>query len=176
MDVTFRQGTINDTLEIEELYNSVSDYFSVNINYCGWKRGVYPAREDVEKDIADETSYVAIIDSKIAGVIVLSHEPVQNPDNGSWLIDAKPEEVFNIYRFAVHPGFSCCGIGTLILDFADKLAKEKGVKSVRLDVYEGNLPAIKSYEKHGYSYIDTVDLGLGCYGLDWFRLYEKVID
>jgi RimJ/RimL family protein N-acetyltransferase len=44
-----------------------------------------------------------------------------------------------------------------------------------LDVYEGNIPAISLYEKYGFKYIDTVDLGLGNYGLDWFRLYEKLL-
>lgn len=30
-------------------------------------------------------------------------------------------------------------------------------------------------EKCGFEYIDTVDLGLGNYGLNWFKLYEKVV-
>jgi len=49
------------------------------------------------------------------------------------------------------------------------------MKSVRLDVYEGNTAAIRAYEKCGYTYIDTVDIGLGCYGLHWFKLYEKPV-
>jgi len=49
------------------------------------------------------------------------------------------------------------------------------MKSIRLDVYEKNIPAILLYEKCGFEYIDTVDLELGNYGLDWFKLYEKVI-
>jgi len=44
-----------------------------------------------------------------------------------------------------------------------------------LDVYEGNIPAIKLYEKCGFKYMDTVDLGLGRYGLNWFRLYERML-
>ncbi|XAM46318.1 hypothetical protein TPDSL_28260 [Terrisporobacter petrolearius] len=49
------------------------------------------------------------------------------------------------------------------------------IKELRLDVYEKNLPAIKLYEKFGFKYIDTVDLGLENYGLKWFRLYEKLL-
>lgn len=26
-----------------------------------------------------------------------------------------------------------------------------------------------------FEYIDTVDLGFGNYGLDWFKLYEKLV-
>lgn len=67
------------------------------------------------------------------------------------------------------------GIGRALMDYSFELVQQSGVKSIRLDVYEKNLPAISLYEKCGFEYIDTVDLGLGNYGLDWFKLYEKVI-
>ena len=34
----------------------------------------------------------------------------------------------------------------------------------KLDVYEKNEPAIRLYQKCGFQYIDTVDLGYGKYG------------
>ena len=68
-----------------------------------------------------------------------------------------------------------CGVGKTLLNFADKQSIKWNVKSIRLDVYEGNMPAIRLYEKCGFKYIDTVDLGLGNYGLDSFKLYEKLI-
>lgn len=52
------------------------------------------------------------------------------------------------------------------MDYSLELAQSSGIKSVRLDVYEKNLPAISLYEKCGFEYVDTVDLGLGQYGLD----------
>jgi ribosomal protein S18 acetylase RimI-like enzyme len=61
------------------------------------------------------------------------------------------------------------------LDFAAEYGIKSHVRAIRLDVYEGNIPAIRLYEKCGFKYIDTVDLGLGSYGLDWFKLYEKVL-
>lgn len=68
-----------------------------------------------------------------------------------------------------------CGVGKALMKFADEHSIKLQVKSIRLDVYEGNIPAIELYEKSGFKYIDTVDLGLGNYGLDWFKLYEKLI-
>ena len=67
------------------------------------------------------------------------------------------------------------GVGRALLDFSFELAQQSGIKSIRLDVYENNLPAIHLYEKCGFEYIDTVDLGFGEYGLDWFKLYEKLL-
>ena len=67
------------------------------------------------------------------------------------------------------------GIGNALLDYSIEFAKNSGIKTIRLDVYEKNIPAIKLYEKNGFIYTGTVDLGLGNYGLKWFRLYEKII-
>lgn len=61
------------------------------------------------------------------------------------------------------------------MKFAEEEAERCNMKSIRLDVYENNMPAIKLYEKMGYKYLDTIDLGLGHYGLDWFKIYEKII-
>lgn len=67
------------------------------------------------------------------------------------------------------------GVGRALIDYSLELAVNSGMKSIRLDVYEKNFPAISLYKKCGFEYIDTVDLGLRHYGLDWFKLYEKVI-
>lgn len=83
--------------------------------------------------------------------------------------------MFVIYTFVVHPKYFNQGIGKVLIDFAYECAIKNNVEALRLDVYEGNLPAIKLYEKCGFKYIDTVDLGLENYGLKWFRVYEKLI-
>ena len=49
------------------------------------------------------------------------------------------------------------------------------MKAVRLDVYEKNTPAVRLYEKLGFQYVDTVDLGYSEYGLDRFRLYQHLL-
>ena len=61
------------------------------------------------------------------------------------------------------------------MDFAIQHSINEGAKAIRLDVYENNTPAISLYEKCGFEYVDTVDLGLSEYGLHFFRLYEKVL-
>lgn len=42
-------------------------------------------------------------------------------------------------------------------------------------LYENNMPAIRLYEKMGFHYIGTVDLGYGKYGLDWYKLYQYLL-
>ena len=43
------------------------------------------------------------------------------------------------------------------------------------DVDEKNAPAIRLYEKFGFCYIDTVDLGYSDYGLEKFKLYQRIL-
>ena len=49
------------------------------------------------------------------------------------------------------------------------------MKAIRLDVYEKNIPAIRLYERTGFEYIDTVDLGYSMYGLDLYQLYQRLL-
>ena len=112
---------------------------------------------------------------KIVGSIILNNEPESMYDSVKWEVDAKYSEIFVIHTFVVHPNYFKLGIGKRLMNFADDIAKKSNIKSIRLDVYEKNVPAIKLYEKCGYEYIDTIDLGLSKYGLDWFKLYEKKI-
>ena len=68
--------------------------------------------------------------------------------------------------------------GSIILDHHPDEAYNSVSWKVDVDyssIFENNLPAISLYEKCGFEYIDTVDLGLGNYGLNWFKLYEKVV-
>lgn len=62
-----------------------------------------------------------------------------------------------------------------MLEFAFKYPTDTKMKALGLDVYEKNTPAISLYERYEYQYIDTVSLGLEEYGLDWFRLYERLL-
>jgi len=48
------------------------------------------------------------------------------------------------------PGYRGMGINQKIVSHLIKWAKNKGLREVRLTVYEENIPAIKAYEKAGF--------------------------
>lgn len=175
MDLMIRKGTMNDADEISTLYDTVNDYSTVNKNYPGWLKGIYPLREDAVKGIENGGLYVAEADGKIAATLILSHEPEKAYYGVKWKKELTYDKVLVIYTFAVLPEFFGKGIGTKLLNAAESIARENGIKALRLDVLDGNTPAIKLYEKCGFEYIDTVDLGYGEHGLDNFKLYEKVL-
>lgn len=175
MDIIIELGQVTDIDELENLYNDLNDYLAEGVNYPGWRKDIYPVRQNAIDGVKNKNLYVVKNNGRIVGSIILNHEPEDAYHNVKWGAEYDYSEVFVIHTFVVHPKFMKYGIGRALMDFADKQSIKSKVKSIRLDVYEGNMPAIKLYEKCGFKYIDTVDLGLGNYGLDWFKLYEKLI-
>lgn len=175
MKIAMRLGVEEDIKELEQLYNDINDHLSSTVNYPGWRKGIYPNRETAKDGIREGCLYVAVYDGTIVGTMILRHEPEPAYLPVKWLKELDYEEVFVIYTFVVHPNFLGQGVAQTMLDFAAELGRHSNVKSLRLDVYEGNLPAISLYEKCSFVYIDKVDLGLIEYNLDWFKLYEKLL-
>ncbi|MGB8455930.1 MAG: GNAT family N-acetyltransferase [Anaerocolumna sp.] len=175
MNLIIELGTEKDIDELERLYNDLNDYLSEKINYPGWIKGIYPIRQDAIDGIKDKHLYTAKYKDKIAGTVILSHKPETAYKEVKWGGESDYTDVFVIHTFAVHPEYIKCGIGETLMNFALRCGIEQHMKAIRLDVYENNTPAIRLYEKCGYKYINKVDLGLGEYGLNWFKLYEKII-
>lgn len=175
MNLTFELGKINDIDEIEQLYNDVNDHLEKGVNYPGWKKDVYPIRQNAIDGVENGNLYIAKYNEKIVGSVILNHEPEPAYYKAEWEFESDYSDVFVVHTFVVHPKFLKCGVGKALIDFSIEHSIKSQAKSIRLDVYEANIPAIGLYEKCGFKYIDTVDLGLGSYGLKWFKLYEKLL-
>lgn len=80
-------------------------------------------------------------------------------------------DVFVVRTFVVHPKYLRQGVGTVLMNFAIEQSIKSHMKAIRLDVYKENMPGMSVYDNA----MGTVDLGLGQYGLDWFKLYEKML-
>jgi len=123
------------------------------------KRGIYPTKANAEEGFEKGWLYVAEVDGKMAG-------PKEIQSNN----------VYVIHVLAVHPDYFRMGVGTALLDYACSMGRENGVGAVRLDVYEKNFSAIRLYERCGFAYRGTIDLGLEeLYGLKWYHVYEKLL-
>lgn len=170
-----RKGTFQDVAELAALYDELNDHLAASVNHPGWRKGIYPVREDAASAAEDGTLFVYMVDGRIAGSIILNHAPERGYAEAGWGIQAEEGEVIVIHTLAVHPAYLKRGIGYDLVQFALTYAKAQGQKAVRLDVYEHNQPAIRLYKACGFRYIDKVDLGYGGYGLEYFDLYEYVL-
>lgn len=170
-----RKGTLLDIHELENLYNVLNDYLEANINYPGWIKHVYPTKETATEGIKEDNLFVIEIDDKIAGSIILNNKPEAAYYQAQWRIKADYEDIIVIHTLVTHPGYMRRGVASTLMRFAKDHAIELNKKAIRLDVSVKNTSAIALYEKHGYKYIATVDLGLGYEHLKWFRLYELIL-
>ena len=93
-------------------------------------------------------------------------------DDAAWKIDAKPGEVMVIHMLGVHSDFSGRGYGKQMVRFALDLAREAGMKAMRLDVLKGNLPAERLYPAMGFQYITTLSMFYDNTGWMDFELFE----
>lgn len=175
MSITIRLGTEKDIDDLAQLYDYLNDHLASITNYPGWKKGIYPIRENAVDGIKESCLYVAICNGEIAGSVILHHVPELAYFEVKWQTELDYENVLVIYTFVVSPDYWGQGVGKAMIRFAVERGLNTKMKSLRLDVYENNTPAIRLYEKCGFKYIDTVSLGLESYGLNWFRLYEKLL-
>ncbi|MBL4931218.1 GNAT family N-acetyltransferase [Clostridium paridis] len=174
-DYKIEKGTENDIDELERLYDDLNDYLESGINYPGWIKGIYPIRETAADGIKAGTLFVLRVNNKIAGSVILSHEPEEAYRDVTWGIEAAYKDIIVIHTFVVHPKYMKNGVGKKLMDFAKSYSIEEKMKSIRLDVSIHNKPAIALYEKCGYKYVGTVDLGLNIPHLIWFKLYEIIL-
>ena len=169
------KGTINDIDELEVLYDDLNDYLEAGLNYPGWIKGIYPVRETAVAGINAENLFVQRVDGVIAGSVILNHEPEKAYDEVVWGIKDDYKDIIVIHTLVVNPKFMQRQVACELMQFAHEYAVEQKIKSIRLDVSVHNIPAIALYEKLGYKYIGTVDLGLNYDHLKWFKLYEKLL-
>lgn len=175
MKLIIRKASAEDVRAMGVFYEDVCGYLQEHVNYPGWRKGIYPAEDTAADAVKESSLYVAVKDDMIVGSMILKHEPEPGYDTVEWERELVYDEVLVICTFAVHPHYSGQGIAGRMIEFAEELAKRQGVKSLRLDATEDNIPAIRLYEKHGFAYRATIDMGLEDIGLKWFKVYEKLV-
>lgn len=178
MEFVFRQARASDIDSVAELFDALHDHLAGGTNYPGWIKGVYPARQDAEAGVASGELHVATLpeDGRAVGAVLLCHRPEAEYAGAPWAFDTDYSDVLVIRTLAVHPGWMRHKVGRLMMDYAAGFARENGMRAIRLDAYEGNLPALRLYEQCGYRHIGKVDLGLAWRGLPAFNLYELLLE
>lgn len=175
MNIQIAPAVAIDIAALARMYDDLNDFLAIGRNYPGWIKGIYPTIKDAENGFLEGNLFVAKRNNTIVGSIILNHHPEPAYSKVDWLTDCDYSKIIVIHTLVVHPRCLSQGIGKRLMDFTLCHARETGMRSIRLDVYEENTPAVRLYETCGYTYIDTVDLGLADYGLDRFRLYELLV-
>ena len=152
-DLIIRKATKTDLNSVAAVYEAILDNEDkTGIVYTNWARGKYPTISDAEKAFDADTLYVGTVGDKIIGSFNLNHIQPEEYSKLSWCVEAEGNEVLVIHTLSILPEYMGCGFGKVFVDFAENHAEKLGCKTIRLDTYEGNLPACKMYPKLGYNY------------------------
>jgi ribosomal protein S18 acetylase RimI-like enzyme len=113
--------------------------------------------EAITKDIEDENRDVIVCagpKGEVLGFAYLtrgSSEPC---------LDDVPDKV-ELQRIYVHPSAHGKGVGQLLADTIQKMAREQGFKNIWLGVWQENFRAIKAYQKWGFKEVGEHDFVVG---------------
>lgn len=143
MDI--RLAVMSDLPIIKDMYKKIIESMNKN-NICIWD-DVYPC-EYFKEDIINKQLYVLIDNNEIISAFVLTSS---NNGADSIIWDNKNAEAIYIDRLGVNTDYLGKGIGTLTIQKAISISKQKNKKYLRLFVVDNNKPAICLYEKAGFT-------------------------
>ena len=135
-----------------------------------WQKG-YPTREILLEDVEAEELYRIEIDGRTAGgfALLLRRDPTYDVIRGAWKTGDEGAYAA-VHRVAVDPLFRGRDLPLFLYDFAERMAREKGLVSLRIDTHEGNVVMRRSLEKCGFSHVGEITLPDGSPRV----AYEKV--
>ncbi len=95
-----------------------------------------------------------LINSDLAELVVATYQEEIIGSGYAKILKAAPKNKFSAYAYLgfmyVKPSFRGKGVNKLIIEKLIAWAKSRDVKEVRLEVYDENIAAKKSYEKVGF--------------------------
>ena len=162
-----------DLEQAASIYDEILDLEEQTISYTNWQKGKYPTINDARKAYSQETFYVGEDEGLIWGSMILNDVQLPEYNDIPWSIEA--DKVMVIHTLCISPRFTGKGKAKEMVLFAEKLAKDKGYEAIRLDTYEGNLPANTMYPKLGYKFAGSTEFFFQGFIHEILNCYEKKI-
>lgn len=152
----FRKSVEKDIDEIMKIINEAKLYFKEN-NINQWQDG-YPNEEVILNDIKNKESFVIIENNKVAGTVVISFRGEKTYNKiyeGKWLSN---NDYAVIHRIAISSEFKGLGIGSIIIQEAQKLAFKRNISSIKIDTQKDNISMQKLLIKNDFKYCGLIYL------------------
>ena len=136
-------------------------------------KGGFPSDEMVKNAIAEKDQFIGIEDGQIVAAYIMNHDCDEAYHTVRWLTDAEDKEMVVRHALRVLPEYGGRGYSKQLVQHAIDTARERGLKSIRLDCIEGNDIPQKMYMSFGFAYVDTVEITYVDIGIPRkFLLYE----
>ena len=170
MSLAIRRATLSDVPAIMALVRRVVPLMNEAGNFQ-WSAD-YPNEPVFQEDIRQQQLWIAELDGTVAGVAALTNN-AQDPEYAQ--ADWDPTEPAVVtHRLAVDPAAQGRGVAAALLQQAEVLAREWGLKALRVDTNSENAATQRLFPKLGYRFAGEITLAFRP-GLRFF-CYEKRLD
>lgn len=166
---------MDDYYGVRDFYYHLIDAYESSEFKPGWEKDIYPTREFLLDSIRNNELYIGEIDNSIVSCMIVNHQYNEGYNHVKWSINVSDEELYVIHALGVDPFYSGQGIAKQMVNEVIKLARMNNIKTIRLDVLQDNIPALKAYEKMGFRYVDTIKMYYEDTGWTEFKVYEYII-
>lgn len=170
-----RTADSRDYSNIRDFYYSLIDAMEDAEYKPGWEKDIYPTQEFLIRSIESNELYIGEMDGQIVSCMVVNHEYNDGYKDIQWSVEVKDSELLVIHALGVNSMFSGKGIAKQMVQQVIKIAHENNIKTIRLDVLEGNIPAEKAYTKMGFIYLDTIQMFYEDTGWTNYKLFEFIV-
>ena len=119
--------------------------------------------------------YVGQEDGFLWGVVNLNGIQLPEYDAIPWTIPAEREQVAVIHTLCIHPAASGQGRAKQMVTFCEEEARRQGKTVMRLDTWEGNLPANRMYPALDYRYAGAAEFFFQGFIREILNCYEKAL-
>lgn len=141
--------------------------------YTNWQRGKYPTPDTARSALEAGTLYVGETDGVLWGVVNLNGEQLPEYDEIPWTIPAEKDRVGVIHTLCIHPAQSGHGYARQMVAFCEAESRRQGKRVIRLDTWEGNLPANRLYPSLGYRFAGATEFFFMGFIHEILNCYEK---
>ena len=158
MDYTIKPITTSDVEKLQkvsrETFKATFDPYTAPNDMVRFLEKDYETVKLV-KEIENPNSrfYFLMVQNEIAGYLKINVGDAQT--------EHLRENALEVERIYLRSSFQHRGLGNVLLDFAEKTAREEGKDYMWLGVYEKNVPAQHFYKRHGFSKVSQHTFQVG---------------
>lgn len=172
---TIRRAQPSEFAAVKSFYYELIDQMQDAEHKPAWEKGVYPSDGYLRESVALGNLWLCESDGRIAAAMIFNNECNAGYKDVKWAVDAAMDQAMVIHALGVMPAWQGKGLAGKMVRKAVEIASERGQRAIRLDVLEGNLPAERLYVRHGFRYVDTLQMFYEDTGWTNFKLYEYVL-
>ena len=168
-----RLAAAADLNGIEAIYDAVLARDEAGPVYTNWQRGKYPTRDTARQALEAGTLFVGEEDGFLWGVMNLNDLQLPEYDEIPWSIPAERHQVGVIHTLCIHPAHGGRGRAAEMVAFSEEECRRQGRTVIRLDTWEGNIPANAMYPRLGYRFAGATEFFFQGYIHEILNCYEK---